>query len=97
MTIPDFGGEQRLKTFQSLEGFDDTRHLAPILLPAESRYRELRTREQVRDALLALSDEDRAMIITDPAVSDVRVVQIDGTPSGNKVKVKVSYDDTPVT
>ena len=54
------------------------------------------TGEEVRDALLALSNEERRVIITNPAVADFRVIQIDGTPRGSKVKVKVSYDDEPV-
>lgn len=54
------------------------------------------TGEQIRDALLALNDEDRALIITNPATADFKVVQIDGTLSGQKVKVKLSYDDVPV-
>ncbi len=53
--------------------------------------------EEVRDALLALPDEERAIIVTRPEPDDFRVVQIDGTPRGkkDKVNIKVSYDDVP--
>jgi len=54
------------------------------------------TGEDVRDALLALADEDRGVIVTRPVSGQVPIVALNGNPSGQKVKLQVEFDDQPI-
>lgn len=59
------------------------------------------TGEEVRDALLELSDVDRQIIITRPDSGELPIIAMNGTPKGSgppfaKAKLEIEFDDTPV-
>jgi len=45
---------------------------------------------EVRDLILALSDTERSLVITDPAVGEFKVVSIERDATG---KINLKYDD----
>jgi hypothetical protein len=77
-------------SFKNLSGFEGTDHLAPLLLPTESRFRTLQTKEQVREALslapllaelnAALSKAVAAELSRAPAGAAVLEAFSDGLP-----------------
>ncbi len=51
------------------------------------------TGAEIRDAVVALSDADRKIVITEPTTNEFKVISLQRDATG---KVKVSYDDVAV-
>jgi hypothetical protein len=65
-------------SFKNLRGFEDTDHLAPLLLPTESRFRTLQTKEQVREALSL----DPLLAELNAALSKAAAAELNLAPAG---------------
>ena len=48
------------------------------------------TGEQARDAIVALADENRKIVITNPTVGQFKIVSVERDATG---KMKIDYDD----
>ncbi len=59
------------------------------------------TGEDARDALVALADVDRQVVITRPAIGQLPIVAVNGDPKGSgppfsNAKLEIEFDDAPV-